>query len=258
MPHVSPATVRDAVIAHALAVIEAFGTDRIEDRQIRASPDLIQILARLRQSRDRALARVLGPGSRNRPPPFEDVHRCMLEAIHEEQRIMAEHQLVDFHRYENIALGKTGIGIPASVALAQAARWTPFQYRAVASTLASVWLGMQYHDDVVDWEDDFKRDSAWSVRLAQAFGGHELRSSEHDSMRNVVLGSGILALMLRRSFRHFRAARRRAEALGARELAGWARSKEAYALGLADQERRNSGYAVRLHALGPWAAQVLS
>ena len=40
MPQISPAKVRDAVLAHAFAVIDAFGTDRIEDQQIESSPDL--------------------------------------------------------------------------------------------------------------------------------------------------------------------------------------------------------------------------
>ena len=45
---------------------------------------------------------------------------------------------------------------------------------------------------------------------------------------------------------------------GSRELAGWALKKEEHAQQLAHQEKRSSGYAVRLHALSPWVSHVLS
>ena len=259
MPQIAPAKVRDAVLAHSLAVIDGFGTDRIEDRQIPVSAEICDILAEIRRARDRALTRVAGPAG-NQGLDFAQAQREMLDAIHDEHRIMAEHQSVDFAHYERLARGKTAIGLPASIALARSAGWSASECGAIAKTLSSVWLGMQYHDDVIDWEDDFKRDSAWAIVLAGHVSSAELAPgmTDYDSMRKLVFESGILARMLERSFRHFRAARKRAEALGTRELAGWARTKENYAMLLAQEERRNSGYAVRLHALGPWVLQVLS
>jgi len=260
MPHIAPGKVRDAVLAHALAVIEAFGTDRIEDRQVERSDDLVEILARVRSARDRALLMVVGETSGS-ATDFGRVHEEMLRAIRAERALMVERAPVGFDIYEKIAVGKTAIGTPASVALARAAGWNPSECSAVAATLESVWLGMQYHDDVIDWEDDFRRDSAWTVLLARGTKGP---STEAEGLaplggaRLAVLDSGVLAKMLERSFRHFRAARRRADALGARELASWAKTKEEHALGLARNEEANSGYAVRLHALSPWVAQVLS
>ena len=53
MPYVSPELVRDAVMAQAFAVIEAFGTDRIEDRQIEPSEALVDVLTRIRTARRR-------------------------------------------------------------------------------------------------------------------------------------------------------------------------------------------------------------
>lgn len=260
MPHISPAKVRDAVLAHALAVIDGFGTDRIEDRQIASSPELEELLLRIRSARDRSLLSVVGCLG-DAATDFGRIHREMIEGIHAEQRMMAEHAHVDFVLYEDIALRKTSIGAPASVALARAAGWVPSECRAVSKTLSSVWLGMQYHDDVVDWEDDLRRGSSWAVLLAKAAGleaDPRDRPTERIAVQKLVLDSGILGIMLDRSFRHFRAARKRAEALGARELAAWARTKEVHAQSLASQEKNNSGYAVRLHALSPWLAQVLS
>jgi hypothetical protein len=260
MPQISPSKVRDAVLAHGFAVIDAFGTDRVEDRQIQASPELEEVLARIREASDRALLRVVGSLS-DEATNLSRARRAMLDAISAERRIMIEGVRVDFDFYERTALAKAGIGSPASVALARAAGWSAAECAAVARTLDSVWLGMQCHDDVVDWEDDFKRDSAWALHLidnALSEAGASRHVPGREMLRNDILESGILARMLDRSARHFRAARKRAEALGARELAVWAGTKEAHSQSLAQFEKNNSGYAVRLHALSPWIAQVLS
>src|SRR5688500_4242840 len=45
LPDVRPEQVRTAVLAHGLAVIEAFGQDRVADRQIRPTPELFALLA---------------------------------------------------------------------------------------------------------------------------------------------------------------------------------------------------------------------
>ena len=255
MPQISPAKVRDAVLAHAFAIIDAFGTDRIEDRQIQGSPELDGILRRVRQASKGALIRVVG-NLADEVTNYDRGHRAMLHAIRSERRIMADREVVDFDVYERIAVGKAAMGAPASVALARAAGWNVAECQAVAKTLDSIWLGLQCHDDVIDWEDDLKRDSAWAVRLAMSCRSDEPIGAS--SAREIVLGSGILAALLRRSGRHFRAARKRADALGARELATWAGKKEEHAHWLEQEERRNSGYAVRLHALSPWVAQIPS
>jgi hypothetical protein len=259
MPQISAAKVRDAVLAHGFAVIDAFGTDRVEDRQIETSSELEDVLGRIREASDRALLRVVGSLGDD-ATDLSRARRAMLDAISVERRIMVDGDAVDFDFYERTALAKAGIGSPASVALARAAGWSPAECRAVARTLDSVWLGMQCHDDVIDWEDDFKRDSAWAQHLIdrESDAPANWHVLGRDVLRSNILESGILAKMLHRSARHFRAARKRAEALGARELAAWAGTKEAHSQSLAQFERNNSGYAVRLHALSPWIAQVLS
>jgi hypothetical protein len=72
------------------------------------------------------------------------------------------------------------------------------------------------------------------------------------------LQSGILAVMLKRSLAHMRAARRRATALGAHLLASWAGRQESRLETLARAETKSAGYAVREHALAAWAIEVLT
>ena len=259
MPHIARTQVHDAMLAHALAVIDGFCTDRMEDSQIPRSHELADLIVHLRAVRDRALGRVAP--HRSEMTSFAVTNARMIAAVRAEGRLFSGCELADFARYERIAAGKTSIGLPASVALAQAAGYSEVECRAVGKTLGSTWLGMQYHDDVIDWEDDHRRGSAWAVVLARSVASEvspRLRSTERNPIRDMVLQSGVLSHMLERSFRHFRAARKRAEALGAHGLAAWAKSKEEHAKMLAHFERENAGYALRLHALSPWAAQVLS
>jgi hypothetical protein len=256
MPAIVPAAVRDAVVAHALAVIDAFGTDRLEDRQIPPCPEIAEILAHLRDAQKRALARVAG--ERRAVVETERARGEMMYAIRAEQDMMLAARGVDFACYERTALGKTGIGTPASVALARAAGLSEPRCGAVRATLSSVWLGMQYHDDALDWEDDFRRQSAWALLLARGAGVAIDPHGAPASTRNQILGSGILARMLAKSCRHFRTARRYAEVIGARTLAAWAKSKEEHARFLALEEAKNAGYAVRLYTLSPWLVELAS
>jgi hypothetical protein len=185
----------------------------------------------------------------------------MIAGVRAEGRVFGGGEPADFARYERIAAAKTAPGVPASVALARAAGFREAECRAVSKTLESIWLGMQYHDDVVDWEDDYRRGSAWAVHLARTVSAEaapDQRPSEPNPVRDMVLASGVLWHMLERSFRHFRAARKRCEALGVRGLASWAGSKEEHAQMLTRFERQNAGYALRMHALSPWVARVLS
>jgi hypothetical protein len=64
--------------------------------------------------------------------------------------------------------------------------------------------------------------------------------------------------MLGESHRNYRAARMRASVLGLHQLASWASDKETRAAHLAKMEREHAGYAVRMHALAPWAAEILA
>lgn len=249
----------DAVLAHMLAVIEAFGTDRIEDGQVTETPELRGVLAALRAGREEALARV-APGVID---PAMDCARADAEtraAIAAERALLACGEAVDMAGYEATSIGKQAVGFPASIALAHAAGWSDRRRATLSRALADVWIGLQLHDDVMDWEEDLERGGAWAVSLARGVGQREpagKRKTVPPLTRRFVHGSGVLALMLARSRRRFRAASRRARALGAHRLAGWAAEREAHLAELVANERRSAGFANRAHALAAWAREVL-
>jgi len=248
--------VRDAVLAHLLAVVDAFGTDRIEDEQIEGSPSVFAVLGQARRERDRAMARICGAT----PPPesdFRNTDALTIRAIRNERAVLLSARPVDVKTYEAASLDKQCTGIVASVTLARIAGWSDRRCNAVRGALGSVCLGLQIADDVVDWEDDLQRGGAWPVCLMRGQGpvsGLRVR----EPIRNQVLRSGILAVMLKRAWAHMRAARRRAMVLGARRLGAWAGEQETRLAALFAAESRSAGYAVRAHALAAWASEVLA
>jgi hypothetical protein len=258
--NVTPDIVRDAVLAHALAVIDAFGTDRVEDQQVPGSPELLAVLGRARRHRDRAIGRVFGG------PPLPDCDFARADArttraLRKEREFLLASAPVDIHTYERESLEKQSAGIVASVALARVAGWDERLCRAVRSTLESVALGLQAYDDVVDWEDDLSRGGSWTVCLMKGRRvGTETgeRQTEGARLRAQVLRSGVLLGLLRRAAHHMGAARRRAAALGAERLAAWAGSRQERFETLRAAESANAGYAVRAHALSAWAGEVLA
>ncbi len=164
MPGFPAALVREAVLAHLLAVIEAFGTDRIEDGQVPRTPALAAVLAHARAARDAALAQVtLDAGAAYAP-----AERETLAAIHAEQTALRSGEGVSFDRYLAVSHGKQRVGLPASLALARAAGWDARRVQCLERLLDAVWVGLQLHDDVIDWEDDLARGGAWAVGLAAA------------------------------------------------------------------------------------------
>jgi hypothetical protein len=260
MPSLSGAQVRDAVLAHALAVIDAFGTDRIEDEQIEATPAVFAVLGQARRERDRAIGRLVGPGVRAKGA-FDMADARAMQAIRVERQTLRARKPVDFLEYERASLEKQGVGIVASVAMARVAGWDDRRCHAVRTTLEAIWLGLQMADDVVDWEDDMQGGGAWAACLMEGVGGPPPSGSRlraQPSVRERVLDSGVLQQMLSRALRHMRAARRLAATLDAQRLSAWSRTQEQKLEALVDAETRSPGYAVRAHALAAWAGEVLA
>jgi hypothetical protein len=255
-----PDIVRDAVLAHSLAVIDAFGSDRIEDDQVPASPELLAILGCARRDRDRAMSRIFGgpalPGC-----DFASSDVGAAKAIRREQQIVRGARPVDLETYERESLGKQSPGLPASLAAAHVAGWDAQRCDSVRTTLEAVWIGLQMYDDVVDWEDDVARGGSWVVCLVKGERAKALlsdRPTERPLSRAQVLESGVLSRMLARAVHHMEVAQRQARALGAHELATWAGTRRDRFETLCAAERRSAGYAVRAHALTAWAGEVLA
>jgi hypothetical protein len=259
MPAVPSSVVREATLAHLLAVVDAFGTDRLEDEQIDPSPGVMAVLGQLRRERDRSMARLF----RGAPPAdldFSAVDALTTSAIHRERATLSCARPVDLAFYERASLDKQCAGLIASVALARVAGWDPRRCIAVRKTLESVALGLQMYDDVVDWEDDLRRGGSWAVclMLGERRPGAPSDRPDGTSIRLQVLQSAVLGTMLRGALAHMRAARRRATALQAHRLAAWAATRERRLEALVTAEGRSAGYAVRAHALAAWAGEVLA
>lgn len=262
MPGLGEDVVRDATLAHLLAIIEAFGTDRILDGQIDPSPEIDAVLAHARKARDAALARVNGAGQAagRGAPSFAHADAETAAAIRAEHDILHGGQAVSWSRYLAVVHGKQRLGLPASLSLARAAGWDARRQKSLGKLLDAVWIGLQLHDDVVDWEADLSRGGAWAASLAAHV---PMRSNPRDrktvpvSARRLVFESGALARMLAHSTRSFRAARRRAEVLHLGELCSWARERERATASLAHDELASPGQTNRAHALAHWAKTVL-
>jgi hypothetical protein len=257
MPQVSVLLVREAVRAHMLAVIDAFGMDRIEDGQITVTSEVHGVLERVRAARNHSLSRVhpfdaIDPDTSATAADF-----VTGQAISRERQILGTGLPVDFDAYEGISVAKQSAGLFASVALARAAGWNEGQRRAVRRTLEAIAMGLQLHDDVVDWEDDQSRDGSWVVALMKG-GMGEAEATRGGNLRSQVLRSGVLLGLLRRARRHMRSAALRARTLGAWRLANWASERADRLATLASAESKSAGYAIRVHALSAWAAEVLT
>jgi hypothetical protein len=250
-----PWALERATLAHMLAVIEAFGTDRIADRQIAGTPELSRVLALARAARDEAL---LGIGGASAVQMAQDADRGTRDAIAKERDLLGSSEGVDFETYEAVSGGKQSVGLPASMVLARAAGFDPPQLEAVSSTLMGVWLGLQFLDDVVDWEDDVTHGGAWAVVLSRRSEPSVPPTTNPDALKQHVLSSGVLAKMLALSAQRFDSALAGAESLGAEGLAEWLRARSAESLAFCEHERKSPGYLRRLKQLSPWAAEVLA
>lgn len=258
MPALPDPIVKDAAFAHLCAIVEAFATDRLEDGQAQPSEALSTLLAQVRRARDEALARV-APAAADLS--YAGAEHETMAAIHAEQAVLRGGEPVPWARYLMISYGKQRVGLPASLALARAAGWDARRTRGLGRMLDAVWVGLQLHDDVLDWQDDFARGGAWAVSMAAAcppIVASSDRETVPVSMPRLVFQSAVLARMLRASARCFRAARRRAELLGAVRLARWARDREATVGELAAREAESPGFTNRAHALSTWAKTVLA
>jgi hypothetical protein len=249
MVGVPSALTRDAVLAHLLAVIDSFGTARIEDERIDASPHVFAVLSHARSERDRAMMRLF-----SRTPladtDFRAADAMTIRAVRRERSMRRSTYPVDFDLYESTLLDKRCSGVLASAALARIAGLGVRRCRAVRATLESISLSLQIYDDVVDWEADLQRGGAWAMCLmrgtmpAPYSGKHATRGA---SARSEVLASGVLEAMLTRARMHMRSASRRAWALRAQRLATWAADQEVRLGALVTAEADGAGFAVRAH-----------
>jgi hypothetical protein len=257
MPQATQQMVMTATTAHMLAVIDAFATDRILDRQATGNPQMLRLFKHMRIERDRAICELTG----NQESPYQDAEYIGICAINIERLLLQHGMALSFSDYSNLSLAKQAVAFPASLALARVAGWDGRRERAIQHVLRGIVLGLQFHDDVVDWEDDWQKGGAWAVSLS---GGQNLRDRapcdgkpDIASLRRQVHQSGVLATMMTMARWRYRMAARLAAMLGADWLSSWAREQEVTAAELAERESSSAGYVVRAHRLSNWAMEVL-
>jgi len=248
--------VMSATTAHMLAVIDAFAVDRMLDRQATGGTQMQRLLERIRAGRDRAICELTGePVS-----PYLESEYDAVCAINTERLLLQNGVPLSFADYSRLSLAKQAVAFPASLALARAAGWSGRHQRAVQHVLRGIVLGLQFQDDVVDWEDDWHTGGAWAVSLARGLRSPESFATDTKedmaSLRRHVHASGVLATMMNLSRLRYREAHRIAALLGAGVLAAWARDQEASAAELTERESGSAGYAVRAHQLSGWAMEV--
>lgn len=251
MPDLPGETVAFAATAHMLAIIDAFATDRLLDRQIQGSIELMQLLESIRSHRDRAIAHVTGGKS----PVYREAETASTSAIHTERVLLEQALPLSFVDYAYLSRDKQAPALPAPLALARAAGWDERRVLAVRRVVEGILLGLQFFDDAVDWEDDWMGGRAWAVSLSR--GDRIAENPGRDSIRQQVHKSGVVADMVNMARRYYREARRLASALGAVRLANWVASQEAIMADAAHKEAKSAGYVVRAHQLSNWATEVL-
>ncbi len=256
MPQATERLVATATTAHMLAIIDAFATDRMLDRQVTGTPQMLRLLEHVRTERDRAMGELTGiEGSH-----YQDAECSALCAINTE-RILLDHGIpLSFSDYSGISLDKQALALPASLALARVAGWDGRRQHVVQCILRGIVLGLQFQDDAVDWEDDWRKGGAWAVSLSRGLGIREVAANgdkpDIESVRSLVHQSGVLATMMTMSRWRFRSAARLAAMVGADRLSRWAREQEAAAAELEECESSSAGYVVRAHQLSSWAMEV--
>jgi len=254
MPQATRQMAATATTAHMLAVIDAFATDRMLDRQAEGSPQMLRLLEHIRAERDRAICELAGKDA----SPYQDAEYIAICAINTERLLLQRGMALSFSDYSNLSLAKQAVAFPASLALARAAGCDSRCERAIEGVLRGIVLGLQFHDDVVDWEDDWKKDGAWAVSLSRGQGSAPLDGKpDLESLRRQVHQSGVLATMMTMARRRYREANRLAAMLGACWLSDWAREQETIVAELAEKESKSAGYVVRAHQLSNWAMEVL-
>lgn len=240
LPARVPVDVRDsAAAAHLLAIIGAFGMDRIDDGQIVVGLRERALIERIRRARDAALAPLLARA----PSCAADYawgERVTAESVADERATAGGRVPATLERYLAVSYKKQGLAFPASLAAAAAAGLSLDAQRQIAAVVAGAALGLQYRDDVVDWLDDHAQGFAWAPALCVP----HYSELAVDTLAAELHARGGLVRLLAMSRDAFASATDAATALGADALAGWAREQAELTADLARREATSPGFAV--------------
>lgn len=250
------ATVRVAVLAHVLAVVEAIALSRLASGRISMTPELRKVLGYVRTARDDVCCVVEASMPEAR---FDLAFDRFEQTLAIERPVLEGLQPADLALYDRLTAAKQSVMLPASSMIALQAGWPPDKRQTLRQLLTAVACGLQVYEDVVDWEDNHVRGGAWPFFLCASLGSEAgTGAPATGSERARVLDSGVLAVLLERAHQHFAKARRLAESLGLCCLERWASAQAVAFHDLCRAESEYAGYAVRATALRVWAEEVLT
>lgn len=244
LPSASPAAVRTAVTAHMLGIVAAFGADRIDDGQVKATPRLVRTLDAVRAARDAAVASF---GVQASGPLYD--HRASdlatVEGNRAEQRFLAEHESADVATYERLSRAKQFLVFPAAMTFARAAGLDAEGLALLEDMCLSMAMGLQFRDDATDWEDDHAEDRSWAVRLLRHAERGDAGACDVASLRGRMAEAGIIVALLDGAARHFETARDAARRLSAECIVAWSDKQARLTHTLSAGEREAPGHIVR-------------
>jgi hypothetical protein len=224
LPNASPRAVRDATLAHVLAVLasvlELRGAGAEEDRDEAAVPAL---LSELQGARNRAISNVL-PGGQQ---AFEAAERSARGAIQQAHQLLAEAGRASLADYLTLTRAIMSPRIEACSLLARSADCQPQRLVTLAHTLESVWVAREVERDADGWRNGWRSGNAWVVCIARSArtAGSDDRATEPDLVARMVQESGALTAMHACARRLWDTAARHATGLGANRLGMWARQR---------------------------------
>lgn len=260
IPSIPTSIVRSAVLAHMLGVLEGIAHERLSSERIAMSPELKRVLRYASMEREQASARIGFFGCAPESQFDLALHRFD-QVLQVERPLLDSLEPVDFALYDRITTGKQALIVPACESITQAAGWPAPKRRDLRQMITSIGAGLKMYEDVVDWEDAQVHGGAWVVLLARELNRRTPRADRNaraSSIRNEVLESGVLALLLQRANRSFATARKIASALGLRDLSRWTAAQALALDELRRAEQEYAGYSVRAKALRGWAETVLT
>jgi hypothetical protein len=190
------------------------------------------------------------------PAEFEGADYDVRDALEAEREILTTRRAVSLTQYARLSLQKQAPGFPATMALTRLGAIGAERRARARAALEGVWLGLQFADDVIDWEDDFERGGAWALSVAGGLGAEVSAEALLGPCRDRLFESMALAQMLSLSQASFESARDAAKSVGADELARWAAQQHERVAELEEGERRAPGYALRKHRLRHFAREV--
>ncbi len=221
---VSIAQVREADLAHLCFLIHTFAEDRLLDRQAifdRSEFLFVKQLCVEGMSILQGLAAGCGAFVRTQLVQSRRYSRAQTEEYDTHAGGESKFERSTILR---IAAGRAAYGILAPVALLMAGGATEKQIRIAVNAFDCLVTGMQYVDDLKDWQEDLRTGDENLLLVALRQSGRNPYSHPANDVREANVGHALLeigavAAAASAAKRWFAAALRRQEMLGCQELA---------------------------------------